>query len=135
MLRKNDGLDSDTVSSSGGTGKVTYGTVLSSRQVTISDSGSDNIIGGLLGGIAGGIAGSSVGSGRGNDVGAVAGAGAGMVVGSAIEKELGKSSGVEYIVQPDMKRPAPLPSMASIDNGDHVLTFEERLNQERIRRS
>jgi outer membrane lipoprotein SlyB len=103
-------MSSNTVTSSNAVAKVVYGTVVSSRQVTVkeADKLQDNALGGLAGGVAGGVAGSAVGGGTGRSLATVGGAIAGAVLGAAIQDELGTSSGTEYIVQLDQKSPANL---------------------------
>jgi outer membrane lipoprotein SlyB len=93
-------LGGDTVTSNATVGKVVYGTVISTRQVTVKDSErlQDNAIGGLAGGVAGGVAGSGIGGGTGKGLATVGGAILGAVAGAAIQDELGTSSGTEYVV-------------------------------------
>lgn len=101
-------LDGATYTTNNPVGKVTYGTVISARPVTVRDSErmQDNALGGIAGGVAGGVAGSGVGGGTGRSLATVGGAIAGSVLGAAIQDQLGTSSGTEYIVQLDSPKAA-----------------------------
>lgn len=92
---------SDRYSSTGLTGKVVEGTIISARPVTVE--GKETLLGALGGGVAGGVAGSTLGKGKGSTLGATAGVVAGALVGSAIEKAVSESDGIEYIVRLDKK--------------------------------
>lgn len=94
---------SDVVTAGSTAGKVMYGTVVSSRSVTIKESKnlSDNALGGIGGGVAGGIAGSTIGGGKGQDVATVGGVLAGAVLGAVIQDQLSTTKGFEYIVELD----------------------------------
>lgn len=96
-------MQGDVYSSDTSVGKVVYGTVVSARQITITDkeNNKDAGVGAIAGGVAGGVAGSTVGKGRGSLLGAVGGALAGGILGNLAESELSKQSGFEYIVQLD----------------------------------
>lgn len=96
-------LGGDVVTSNNTVGKVVYGTVISTRQVTVKDTErmQDNVLGGAAGGVAGGIAGSSIGGGTGKGLATVGGAILGAVAGAALQDELGTSSGTEYVVMLD----------------------------------
>lgn len=99
-------LDGATYTSGNTVGKVTYGTIVSARQVTVKDTDKleQNALGGLAGGIAGGVAGSSVGGGTGKGLATVGGAVAGAVLGAYVQDQLGTQSAIEYIVQLDSPR-------------------------------
>ncbi len=99
-------LDGNTYTSSNTVGKVTYGTIVSARQVTVKDNDKleQNALGGIAGGVAGGVAASTVGKGTGKSVATVGGAIAGAVLGAYIQDQLSTQTGVEYIVQLDAPR-------------------------------
>ncbi len=96
----------DTYTSGNTVGKVTYGTVVSARQVTVKDHDKleQNALGGLAGGVAGGVAGSSVGGGTGKGLATVGGAIAGAMLGAYAQDQLTTQTGIEYIVQLDSPR-------------------------------
>ncbi len=75
-----------------------YGTVLSSRPVTIRDTGS-GAIGSAGGAAAGGVVGSTIGRGTGNTLATVAGVLIGAGIGYLVEQEFRSNQGVEYIVE------------------------------------
>jgi outer membrane lipoprotein SlyB len=93
-------MDSDVVTSRSSAGKVVYGTIASSRAVTIKDSEklSDNAVGGITGGVVGGVASSNIGKGKGKDAATVGGVIAGAILGAMIEDQLSTSKGFEYII-------------------------------------
>lgn len=99
-------LDGDTYTSGNTVGKVTYGTIVSARTVTVKDHDKleQNALGGLAGGVAGGVAGSSVGGGTGKGLATVGGAVIGAVAGAYIQDQLGTQSAFEYIVQLESPR-------------------------------
>lgn len=84
------------------TGKVStvaQCTVISVRQVGVSDNSG---AGTLIGGLAGGVAGSTIGGGStAHTLGAVGGALLGGLVGSAAEQGLTSQTGLEYVVKLD----------------------------------
>lgn len=96
-----DNINSDHYSSNqaGKISTVSQCTVLSVRQVGVSDNtGAGTVIGGL----AGGVAGSTIGHGySANALGAIGGALVGGLVGNAAEKGLTSQTGLEYIVKLD----------------------------------
>ncbi len=96
-----ENINSDHYSSNqaGRVSSVSQCTVLSVRQVGVSDNSG---AGTLLGGVAGGVAGSTIGHGRSaNTLGAIGGALVGGLVGSAAEKGLTSQTGLEYILKLD----------------------------------
>jgi outer membrane lipoprotein SlyB len=99
-------LNGDTYTSNNTVGKVTYGTIVSARSVTVKDHDKleQNTIGGLGGGVAGGIAGSSIGGGTGKGIATVGGAILGAVAGAYAQDQLTTQTGFEYIVQLDSPR-------------------------------
>lgn len=113
-------LDGATYTTNNPVGKVTYGTVISARQVTVKDTErmQDNALGGLAGGVAGGVAGSGVGGGTGKNLATVGGVIAGAMLGAAIQDELGTSTGTEYIVQLDSPKATGKTTYTSRDRLD-----------------
>lgn len=99
-------LDGDTYTSGNTVGKVTYGTIVSARNVTVKDNDKleKNALGGLAGGAVGGVAGSSIGGGSGKGLATVGGAILGAVAGAYAQDQLGTQSAHEYIVQMDSPR-------------------------------
>lgn len=99
-------LDGATYTSGNTVGKVTYGTVVSARGVTVKDHDKlqDNTAGGLAGGVVGGVAGSAFGGGTGNSLATVGGAVLGAVAGAYAQDQLSTQSAYEYIVQLDSPR-------------------------------
>ncbi len=85
----------------GRTAYVTYGTIVSMRNVVVQggDSGVGTIGGAALGGVAGSFIGGN--SFRGNLLGAVGGALLGGLVGNTAESELSKGNAVEFIIRQD----------------------------------
>lgn len=75
---------------------VTFGTVVSSREVDIT--GKNTGAGALIGGVAGAGAGSYVGSGSGSAWAAGAGLLAGAAIGAIAEQAMADRTGIEYIV-------------------------------------
>lgn len=75
---------------------VTFGTVVSSREVDIT--GKNTGTGALVGAVAGAGAGSYVGSGSGSAWAAGAGLLAGALIGAAAEQAMADRTGVEYVV-------------------------------------
>lgn len=99
-------IDGATYTSDNTVGKVTYGTIVSARQVTVKDHDKleQNTMGGLAGGVAGGVAGSSIGGGSGKGLATVGGAVLGAVAGAYAQDQLSTQTGIEYIVQLDSPR-------------------------------
>lgn len=99
-------LDGATYTSGNTIGKVTYGTIVSARAVTVKDNDKleKNALGGLAGGVAGGVAGSSVGGGTGRSLATVGGAVLGAVAGAYVQDQLTTQTANEYIVQLDSPR-------------------------------
>lgn len=82
------------------------GRVISARPVTIKDSDKkqDYTAGMLAGGAMGAAVGSGIGGGSGNTMAMVGGAIAGAAAGAAIQNAIGKSKGMEYIVEVDVSK-------------------------------
>lgn len=78
---------------------VVFGTILSLRQVQVNKQ--DTGTGAIVGGAGGAVGGSLLGEGKGSILGALGGAIVGLFVGNEAEKELGKSTGIEYIIALD----------------------------------
>lgn len=99
-------IDGATYTSGNTVGKVTYGTIVSARQVTVKDHDKleQNGLGGLAGGVAGGVAGSTIGGGTGKGLATVGGAVLGAVAGAYVQDQLSTQNGIEYIVQIDSPR-------------------------------
>jgi outer membrane lipoprotein SlyB len=120
----------DVVTSSTTVGKVVYGTIMSSRAVTIKEHEklSDNTLGGLSGGVAGGVAGSALGKGTGQGLSTIGGVIAGALLGAYIEDELGTQQGFEYIVHLDAPRKPKVVSPRKTGNyriKENSVTVEE----------
>lgn len=99
-------LDGSTYTSGNTVGKVTYGTIVSARTVTVKDHDKleQNALGGLAGGVAGGVAGSTIGGGSGRTLSTIGGAVLGSVAGAYAQDQLSTQSANEYIVQLDSPR-------------------------------
>ncbi len=99
-------LDGATYTSGNTVGKVTYGTIVSARSVTVKDSDKleGNALGGIAGGALGGVAGSAVGKGTGRSLATVGGAILGAVGGAYAQDQLGTQTAFEYIVKLDAPR-------------------------------
>ena len=99
-------IDGSTYTSGNTVGKVTYGTIVSARQVTVKDNDKleKNALGGIAGGVAGGVAGSSVGGGTGKGLATIGGAVAGAMLGAYAQDQLTTQTANEYIVQLDSPR-------------------------------
>jgi outer membrane lipoprotein SlyB len=98
-------MSSNTYTSSGTSGKVLKGTIISMRAVKIKehDKLQDNTVGGLAGGALGAAGGSAVGNGSGSVAAAIGSAVVGAVAGAYLQDTLSTSDGVEYLVQLDNK--------------------------------
>lgn len=99
-------LDGATYTSGNTVGKVTYGTIVSARHVTVKDHDKleNNTLGGLAGGVAGGVAGSTIGGGSGKGLATVGGAVLGAVAGAYMQDQLSTQTAQEYIVRMDSPR-------------------------------
>lgn len=80
---------------------ITYGTILSVRDVKIQAEGTNGVIGTAGGGILGGITGSTIGGGRGRDVATAVGAIVGAVLGNAAEQKVNQVSALELVIRKD----------------------------------
>lgn len=109
-------IEGSTYTSDNTVGKVTYGTIVSARQVTVKDNDKleKNALGGLAGGVAGGVAGSSIGGGSGKGLATVGGAVLGAVAGAYMQDQLTTQTGFEYIVQLDSPRYAETASKKNV---------------------
>ena len=98
-------MASSTYTSSGVTGKVLKGTIISARAVKIKahDKLEDNTAGGLAGGALGAVGGAAVGNGTGSVAAAIGSAVVGAVAGAYIQDSISTSDGMEYIVKLDDK--------------------------------
>ncbi|MDR0219498.1 MAG: glycine zipper 2TM domain-containing protein [Enterobacteriaceae bacterium] len=98
-------LSSDTysVDQAKQTQSVTYGTILSTRPVTIKggQAGDPNMLGMIGGAVMGGILGNTIGGGSGKNVASAAGAIAGGMAGQEIESVLNQTKGVELEIRTD----------------------------------
>lgn len=102
----NDTLSGDVVSASQAkqVQNVTYGTLLSVRQVQIQSGNDDNIVGALGGAVLGGFLGNTVGGGTGRSLATAAGAIAGGLAGQGVQGELNKTQGVQLEIREDNGR-------------------------------
>lgn len=80
---------------------ITYGTIVSVRDVTIQAEGTNGVIGTVGGGVLGGITGSTIGGGRGRDVSTAVGAIVGAVIGNAAEQKVNQVSALELVIRKD----------------------------------
>ncbi|ATG73849.1 hypothetical protein CGX12_09585 [Zobellella denitrificans] len=81
---------------------VTYGTIVSTRPVTIqAGEENPNLIGTVGGGVVGGMLGSQVGGGSGRSLATAAGAIAGAMVGSRAEDKINQVNAVELEIRTD----------------------------------
>lgn len=81
--------------------QVSYGQVVSTREVFIKSSGN---VGTIAGGVIGGVLGNQVGGGRGKILGAIAGTFAGAVVGKSVEESIASESAQEIVVRTNRGR-------------------------------
>lgn len=96
----NIGAGHYNTSAAGQVNRAQIGTVLSVRQVQVSDS--DGQVGKLAGAAAGGVAGSMIGGGdTAHILGAIGGAVIGGIAGDAAQNQLSKQTGYEYTIQLD----------------------------------
>ena len=79
---------------------ISYGTIVSVREVQIQ-APSSGVIGSAAGGAIGGIAGSSMGGGRGSDILGVLVGTVGAVVGNKIEQHVSKVDSLEMVIRKD----------------------------------
>lgn len=79
---------------------VRYGTVVSTRPVTIQNDKSSGL-GMIAGAAVGGVAGSTIGGGTGQVLASMGGAILGGLAGNAIENQTGKTQGLEITVRLD----------------------------------
>jgi outer membrane lipoprotein SlyB len=80
---------------------VTYGTLISVREVQIQGGDDNNIVGTVGGAVLGGLLGHTIGNGKGNTLATAAGVVAGGVAGNSIEGAVNKSKGVELEIRKD----------------------------------
>lgn len=95
-----------------------FGTIISTRDVTILASGKQEGAGMLLGAGTGAGGGSYVGDGTGSTWAAAGGAVAGAVIGDMIVQELANTQGIEYTVQ---MRDGPIKTIVQEKNDDNTL--------------
>ncbi|NUF48851.1 glycine zipper 2TM domain-containing protein [Gilliamella sp. ESL0250] len=83
--------------------QVSYGTVVSVRQVKIqanaSNGKSENIAGSIGGAVLGGVLGNTIGDGSGRVLAAATGAIGGAILGDAIQNKASQASGVELEIK------------------------------------
>ncbi|TNH07326.1 glycine zipper 2TM domain-containing protein [Testudinibacter sp. TR-2022] len=79
---------------------ISYGTIVSSRQVDIQ-APNQGVIGTVGGGAIGGILGSTVGGGSGQAIATAVGAVAGAVLGSTAEQKASKVDSLELVIRKD----------------------------------
>lgn len=102
---KNDVYTGDVYSSNqvGKAQSVSFGTILSLKNITIQTNAQGNstssAIGTVGGGVVGGILGSAVGGGIGRSLATAAGAIGGAIIGSDIENRLEQTSGVQMDIR------------------------------------
>lgn len=82
------------------TRSISYGTIVSVREVQIQ-APSSGVIGTSAGGALGGIAGSSMGGGRGSDLLGVLVGTVGAIVGNKIEQGMSKVTSLEMVIRKD----------------------------------
>ncbi|OOH86301.1 hypothetical protein BMT54_11170 [Pasteurellaceae bacterium 15-036681] len=81
---------------------ITYGTIVSVREVQIqAESQSQGALGTIGGGVLGGIAGSTIGGGRGQAVATAVGAIAGAMAGSKVEEKVSQVTSLEMVIRKD----------------------------------
>ncbi|TCP95396.1 outer membrane lipoprotein SlyB [Cricetibacter osteomyelitidis] len=79
---------------------ISYGTIVSSRPVTIQ-ADNQGVIGTVGGGVLGGIAGSTIGGGSGRAVASAVGAVAGAIIGNKVEEKASQVDSVELTIKKD----------------------------------
>jgi len=99
----NDRLSGDVVSANEAkqVQNVTYGTILSVREVQIQGGSDENLVGALGGAVLGGFLGNTVGGGTGRSLATAAGAIAGGLAGQGVQGELNKTQGVQMQIRED----------------------------------
>ena len=112
-----------TTENAGQVHKVVKGVIVSSRFVSVSDSGTGISVGSVTGGALGAIAGSQIGQGNGSLAAGIGGALLGGIAGNHAQKGLTTQTGVEYVVRLSNKSlisvvqgPTPI-----FNRGKHVL--------------
>lgn len=80
---------------------VTYGTIVSVRQVQIQAGDDNNVIGTLGGAVLGGFLGNTIGGGTGRSLATAAGAVAGGVAGQSVQGAMNRTQGVELEIRKD----------------------------------
>lgn len=84
--------------------EVQFGTVVSSRAVTVQGSQTNQVIGAIVGGVAGAALGNEVGKGTGKVLATGAGATAGAAAGQAAGRAAGTTQSIEWTVRLDSGR-------------------------------
>lgn len=82
------------------TRSISYGTIVSVREVTIQGN-SSGVIGTAGGGVIGGLVGSTIGGGRGSDIASAVGAVFGSLLGSTIEQKASQTTSLEMVIRKD----------------------------------
>lgn len=82
---------------------ISYGTIISSRQVNIQ-APNQGVIGTVGGGAIGGILGSTVGGGTGQAIATVVGAVAGAVAGNVVEQKSSQVDSLELVIRKDDRK-------------------------------
>jgi outer membrane lipoprotein SlyB len=112
-----------TTSNAGQIHRVVKGVVISTRVVSVSDSGTGMGVGAVTGGALGAIAGSQIGQGTGSLAAGIGGALLGGIAGNHTQKGLTRQTGVEYVIRLHNKSlisvvQGPTPTF---NRGQHVL--------------
>ncbi|MBK4785938.1 MAG: outer membrane lipoprotein SlyB [Pantoea sp. Pent] len=99
----NDTLSGDVYSASEAkqVQSVSYGTLVSVRQVKIQGGDDSNVIGAIGGAVLGGFLGNTIGGGAGRSLATAGGAVLGGVAGQGVQGALKKSDGVELEIRKD----------------------------------
>lgn len=116
------GADQYNSATAGSMQRVTLGTVVNMRTVTLN--GNKSMVGGLAGAGIGGLAGSQIGSGKGSIIAGILGVVAGGIAGNVIENRIAKSEGVELTIKLDDNQ---LVSIAQNVDQSHPLKIGDRV--------
>lgn len=99
----NNTLSGDVYSASqaGRVQNVSYGTLLSVRQVQIQGGDENNVVGAIGGAVLGGMLGNTIGGGSGRRLATAGGAVAGGVAGQGVQSAMNRSTGLELEIRRD----------------------------------
>ncbi|AKO44892.1 glycine zipper 2TM domain-containing protein [[Haemophilus] ducreyi] len=81
---------------------ISYGTIVSIREVKIqAQTADEGLLGAVGGGVLGGVAGSAIGGGTGRALSTAVGAVAGAVIGNTVEQKANQVTSLEIVIRKD----------------------------------